>query len=367
MIFVDNEIVTKQKMFTLLGVPENSIPRSREKRFRFNTRVDSDGNKRHLKTLLCNEYSVYVPSINRDVRVRWANQQKKDKEGNFEYFPSDNTLESGEAGEARINDEMVFLFWYVCPFNRQSPFRKAGGMTYYEFLDNDHLAKTANEIEETRIMALSLIFGLNSWPISRLKMLAKGMGIAGVDDMTNDVVKTILRERAYKDPSLFLNQAESREVQFSGKIQEAIDRHIITLSSVNGMQRWYLGSKEIIPVQYGIDARTILDDHLSAKWYMYSDEINNLLEGTTVASNLAQAENDDHFSGAEPIETMSEVDAVLWNEYLDLKKDKFKFEKIEKYADVDINNAGIHPNKRKVAVELAEEIALYKKMQGFDK
>jgi hypothetical protein len=360
-IFVDNEVVTKKRLFEILSVPLASVPSAREKRFQFPTRTDQDGNKRHLGRLLCNEYSIYVPSLNREVRVRWANSQKKDKDGNFEYFPTDNEMKSGEGGEVLMSDEMVYLFWYLCPMNRQSPFRKPHAPVFYEFLDNDHLARVSNTKDETRITAMSIVLGASSWPMSRLRTLAKGIGIGGVGDMTDDVVKSQLKDRAFKDPLTFINQAESREVAFTGKIQEAIDRNILVLKMVNGMQRWYLNNAEIIPVQYGIDSRKVLDDHLSAKWYMYSDEINQTLDNTSVASNLSQPENDEHFENPDMIETISEVDNELWSAYQALKADTFKLERVMKYADMDLNNPGIHTNSRKAAEALSEEIALYKK------
>lgn len=360
-IYIDHEVVNKAKLFEILSVPKATVPSPREKRFQFPMRVDSDGNKRHLGRLMCNEYSIYVPSLNREVRVRWANSQKKDKDGNFEYFPVDNEMKAGEGGEVLMNDEMVYLFWFLCPMNRQSPFRKPQAPVFYEFLDNDHLARVSNTKDETRITAMSIVLGASSWPLSRLRTLAKGIGIGGVDGMTDDVVKSQLKERAFKDPETFINQAESREVAFTGKIQEAIDRYIIQLKTVNGMQRWYLNNVEIIPVQYGIDARKILDDHLSAKWYMYSDEINQTLDKTSIASNLSQPENDEHFDKAEMIETISEVDSELWLAYQALKADFTKIERVKKYADMDLSNPGINTNSRKAAEALSEEIALYKK------
>lgn len=366
-IYVDDEVVNKSKLFELFNIPKNSIPSPREKRFAFPSRVDQDGNKRYLGRLSCNEYSIYLPSQNREVRVRWANTQKKDKDHNFEYFPTDNEMKAGEGGEVLISDDMVFLFWFINPMNRQSPFRKPQAPVFYEFLDNDHLAKIDNDKDESRITAMSIVLGPTSWPTSRLRTLAKGIGIGGVSDMTDEVVKSTLKAIAYKDPKTFINQAESREVAFSGKIQEAIDHYIIQLKTVNGMQRWYLGKNEIIPVQYGIDPRKILDDHLSAKWYMYSDEINQLLEGTTISGNLAKPENDEHFEATDMIETVSEVDNELWEAYLVLKADERTMEKVMKYADVDITNPGLNPLARKAAIGMKDKIELYKKGIALEK
>lgn len=359
-LYIDNVAVNKAKFFETLGIPPNSIPNPRRKRFQLPIRTDADGNARHLHRLMCNEYAIYLARENREVKIRIASTQKKDKDQNFEYFPTDNALESGERGEVVVNDEMTFLFWYTNPMNRQSHFRKPEAPVFYEFLDNDHLAKVDNDKEESRITAMAIILGFNAWPISRLRTLAKGIGISGVNDMTDEVVKNQLKTRAYKDPDTFINQAGSREVAFTGKIQEAIDRHIIQLRVLNGMQRWYLNSTEIMPVPYGVDARKVLDDELSAKWYMYSDEINSALEGTSVASNLANAQNDGHFVTPETISTTSEMDAEVWEEYQELKKDERKMEKVLKYLDVDITNAGLNVNMRNAAERMQPEIKLYK-------
>lgn len=361
-LYIDNEVVNKSKFFETLGIAQNSIPSPREKRFVFPVKTDSDGNTRHLKRLMVNEYSVYLPSKNREVKVRIAHTQKKDKDQNYEYFPTDNALEAGERGEILINDDMAFLFWYVCPMNKQSPFRKPQAPVFFEFKDNDGVAKIDNDRDEARIRSMSIVLGDNAWGISRLRTLAKGLKIGGVDDMTNEVVKSTLKTLAFKDPDGFINQAESREVAFSGKIQECLDRNLIQLRTLNGMQRWYLGSKEIIPVQYGIEPRTVLDEELSSKWYMYADEVNRQLEDTNISTKLAAPENDQYFKEEDTtIETMSEMDATVWDEYQALVKDEIKFEKVKKYAEVDLSNPGIHVATRKAAENLSEEIALYKK------
>lgn len=361
-IYLDNVAVNKKQFFETLGIAANSIPTAREKRFQFPVRTDTDGNARHLKSLLVNEYSVYLPSQNREIKVRIAHSQKKDKEENFIYFPTDNSLLAGERGEVVVSDEMAFLFWYVCPMNRQSQFRKSQAPVFYEFKDNEAMAKISNTKDESRIIAMSIVLGNHSWSISKLRTLAKGLKIAGVDDMTDEVVKATLKARAYTDPDVFINQAESREVAFSGKIQEAIDRNIIQLKNLNGMQRWYLGGKEVIPVQYGIDARQILDDELSSNWPKYYVDLDNLLNGSTISTRLASADNDAAFAKDETvISTLSEMDAIVWDEYLALQKDEFKFEKIKKYADVDLSNPGIHVMTRKAAEGLASEIEIYKK------
>jgi len=361
-LFIDDKAVNKSKFFETLGISPNSVPQPREKRFQFPMRTDQDGNARHLKRLMVNEYSVYLPKENREIKVRIASTQKKDKEQNFEYFPTDNALEAGERGEILVSDEMAFLFWYVNPMNRQSPFRKPQAPVFYEFKDNDNVAKVANDRDEMRIIAMSIVLGHNAWSISKLRTLAKGLKIAGVDDMTDAVVKNTLKERAWADPDAFINQAESREVAFAGKIQEAIDRNLIALKTLNGMQRWYIQDREVMPVQYGIDARQALDDELSAKWYMYADDINAALENTNISTKLASADNDKFFQDTEPvIETTAEIDATVWDEYQLLLKDEIKLEKIRKYADVDINNPGVHTATRKAAENLASEIAIYKK------
>jgi hypothetical protein len=150
-------------------------------------------------------------------------------------------------------------------------------------------------------------------------------------------------------------------VVFNGKVQEAIDRHILDLKSLNGMQRWYLGSREILPVQYGLDPRKVLDDELSSKWYMYADDINAALDHTNIGTNLANAENDEHFKTVDAvIETPSEMSAEAWTSYQELKKDEIKLEKVKKYLDTDLSNPGLHALTRKAAESVQEEIALYK-------
>lgn len=361
-IYLDDKAVNGKKgVCEYLKIDPNSIPSNRRKEFEVTGgRVDRDGNLRVRKSIDGKpEYSVYVPHLGREVKVRYAVSQSPVREGGFRYTGK-TLMEPAEDGSVLMKDENEFIFWFIRPLNRQSPFRREGAKFYYEYKDNDAKAKSEIELEEARIDALSIIVGSDSWSMAQLRQLAKGMNISGVDDMTDLVVKKNLKDRAYKDPLEFYKTANSREVIFSGKIQEAIDLKVLHVVDKNGMRRWYLNDEEILPIQYGDDPLNALKNHLSSEWYKYADEVNRGLEGRTVASNLNNPANDEFFEEAPKVSQKAEMNVSFIEALNELKKDEIKFEKIKKLAEADIEDPSLHWATRKSYNENKELIDAYK-------
>lgn len=297
-LYIDNKPMTKKEVLEFLHLPANSIPTIRKKIIEVNSKVvDDKGTRRPTKSIGGKpEYLIFVPHLEREVKVRYATSQRKDKDDNWTYpFPKTLQLRPAEDGTELITDEMQFLFWFLRPMCLHSPFHVKGAAHYYQFQDNDARAIVEMEREEKYINALSILVGPQAWSDVQLKHLAKGMNLVGVDDMTPMVVKQKLKGLAHKDPVNFYNNANSREILFTGKIQEAIDQNILILKSVNGMQRWYLKGEEILPIQYGQDPLNELKSHMAAKWYLYEQSINNELNNVNVKTLLENPINDAAF------------------------------------------------------------------------
>lgn len=352
-IYIDDLVQNgKKEVCASLGLDYHSIPTTRRKVLELRTRViDDKGTKRSMKSLGGKpEYVVFCPHLGREVKVRYARMQRKDKDGTPSYpDPKTLFLLPAEDGSVLINDDLEFIFWYLHPMCAHSPFFKKGSESAFEFQDHDAKATAEVEREEAYINAMSIIVGMSAWSDTELKHLAKGMNVVGVDDMTPAVVKQNLKNLAKRDPILFYNRANSREIVFSGKVQEAIDRKVLHTQTVNGMTRWYLKDKEILPLAYGQDALTELKKHLADKWYLYSDDIERELSGVSVKTALESPQNDAAFEKLPKVPTL-EMPASMTPEQVELLKKiraaTWLEEKMQKIDTYDLSDPDLHPGKK---------------------
>lgn len=371
-IFVDDKKVGGVKeLLEVLKLDKKSIPSTKrvkefqqimERDIHGNIRV-KDGRSMTTRNISGRpEYSVYVPALGYEVRIRLAQTQRKDKDEGYIYTPNLISMLPGEDGVAPITDELEFAFWYLHPWCAHSPFKKVESEAFFEYKDDDSKSKIDNDNEENRINALSYIVGYNAKPMKELKTLAKGFNIGGVDDMTDEVIKKQLRILATNDPVGFINRIENRETLFSGQVQEAIDRGVLTLETLNGMQRWYLDGREILPISYGQDAIAVLRAELSDRWYLYADKIESALGATEIASNLKRPENDEVFEDKMPYQVQQK--AELTSEQLGLLKemelDVEYMEKIKRLAALDPSDPSIHHATLKSYNANIEAINAYK-------
>lgn len=368
-LYIDDQQMTKKAALEFLKISPDFIPQTRRKIIQCVTKqVDRDKVRPPKSIGGKPAYLVYVPHLEKEVSVLYATTQRKDKDQNFVYpHPKTLALHPAEDGTVLIPDELEFLFWFLRPMCEQSPFHVPGTQIYYGFKDDHAKATKDMDREEKYIRAISILVGPTAWTDVQLKHLAKGMNIMGVDDMSPMVVKNELKKLAYKDPVVFYNNANSREVIFSGKIQEAIDAKVITLNSLNGMQRWYLGKDEILPIAYGQNALTELKNHMAEKWYLYSDKINEGLEGVDIAQKLNNPQNDAAFESVklpkevriraeltpEEQAVLKEIKATSWLEE--------KMQKIDKYDKSDLDK--MHPAQRESYLANKDKYEIWKKAQ----
>ncbi len=347
-IYLDDQVMngTKQ-VLEYLKLEANTIPRPRRTELEvLGGKKDRDGNLRIAKSIYgVAEYTVFVPMLGREVRFRLATSQRPNKDKGFDYTPKNIGIEPAEDGSVLITDELEFVFWYLRPMNRQSPFRKKHSKIFYEFKDNEAKSLAEGQLEEAKIEAMSMIYGSNRKSFKELREIAKGLNLPAVDDMSDSVVQSSLKAIAQADPVAFFNKATSREIIFSGKIQEAIDRDILSVKNINGMKRWYLGGEEILPLQHGVDDVKVLKEFLSEQWHIYATTLENLIKGQDVVSNLNNPANDKFFQEQETHvapQNKSEMNATLIAMLKDFEEKPYIKEKIVKLAEVDPEDPSVH-------------------------
>lgn len=370
-LYIDDKAMTKKEALEFLKISPSFIPQVRRKIIQCVTKQIDKDKVRPPKSIGGKpQYLIYVPHLEKEVAVRFATSQRKDKDQNFVYpHPKTIALHPAEDGTVLIPDELEFLFWFLRPMCEQSPFRNKDTQFFYGFKDDHAKATSDMEREERYIRAIGILVGPSAWTDVQLKHLAKGMNIMGVDDMSSMVVKNELKKLAYKDPTVFYNKANSREVIFSGKIQEAIDAKVLVLKMLNGMQRWYLKNEEVLPVSYGQDPLVELKNHMAEKWYLYSDKINEGLAGVDLESKLNNTINDAAFEETKVPE--AKIRAELTPEEIEILKEikskdwlEDKMRKIDAYDKSDLDK--MQHAQRKSYLDNKEIYEVWKKAQELE-
>lgn len=152
------------------------------------------------------------------------------------------------------------LFFFLSRDCMDSPFYVKGKPFYYYLQDKEQEARLRVQSTGRVFEAMALLQGKDKLPEARLRMLAKGIGISGVDQMDDELILIdSLMQVAEKDPEKFIMDAKSKNTSFYGTLQNLIDKGAITFKSMNGMDRWFWGAgalsgQEIIHVDKNANA-----------------------------------------------------------------------------------------------------------------
>lgn len=307
------------------------------------------------------EFSVYLPSLGFNVSVRWGQtmQSVVDHGIKVEKFNPKSIVFEGSAIQVG-DDDSLFAFWYLHPNNKQSPFRKLNSPYYWEFTDQSADAEVDINSIQDQTMAFGLIVGDKAWSYPVLKILAKGMGIANVDQMEPEVVKASLIRMAKENPKEFYSKAQSHTIPFNGTIQDAIDQNVITLVNKNGMQRWHFGTEEICLVSVGVsNPLDVLRDHISNNMHIWFDRIKMAISQRGEEKKLEGPEYASYFEKGEVAESPSDLGRKGANQIAMAKNAIEHEEELKRLSQLDINDPKLHFKTKEKILRMQPEIDAY--------
>lgn len=198
------------------------------------------------------------PNTNKAVKITYAesanpiagpnNQIVMDYQPKKIMFPGEEFIMITDPGKA--------LFFFLSKDCMNSPFRLPTKSFYFYLQDKEKEAMLRVQ-SKTKIMeALTVISDANS---DRLKVLAKGIGLTGIDLMDDYQIKDQLIVYAEQNTDEFINHSRSKNTEFYGTIQNLVDKGAIVYKQLNGVDRWFWGTgpminQEIVIVERGRNA-----------------------------------------------------------------------------------------------------------------
>lgn len=132
------------------------------------------------------------------------------------------------------NDDLA-MFFYLHPFNENSPFRKKDQKFEWYFKDLEAEGERMMEVNDALMDAMVAIRDMRGEP---LRVMAKGMNIAADSHIPDTNIKAQLINMAKADPVKFNESINSQVVQFRGLIINGVDTGLFEAKIYGGGERW---------------------------------------------------------------------------------------------------------------------------------
>lgn len=241
------------------------------------------------KNLICSFWTIN-PITGKSCNIRYAETLNPKQVGTSvinEYqpkkilFPGEEFIMILEPGKA--------LFFFLSKDCLDSPFYVKGKPFYFYLQDKEKEARLRVESKGRLYDAIAAIKEMST---DKMRTLAKGIGIPGVDKMDDDyLLIDALQASAEKDPNKFVQDAKSKNTEFYGTIQNLIDKNSILFKNLNGIDRWYWGAgplvdQEITHVQAGQNAFEALKEFIVNNAQQYYKMIYDMDRSVNIENKL---------------------------------------------------------------------------------
>lgn len=280
MIVVNDKIISRTDLCKKFGVDIDRIVKRPEFEGLKSWKDMSNGGKKRfnsgssvLARILVEDKQSELP-----VEIRYAVSRRKNKDNDdWDYTPARVSFE-GEG--MQLSDDLdLAVFAYFHPTNSLSPFHKEGDKSSFEFVDTTVRAtKRINDLDALgeAILHAKTIDGEDA------RILAKGLGIAGIEAKEDREVSADLMDYASKNPAVYLQKKGQRITMIEGQIEHFIDKGIFKLETVGDVRRWVwtAGQRtgEIIVDIFNVtvNAREALKNNILADLNNYMFLLNNM-------------------------------------------------------------------------------------------
>lgn len=298
MLFVGRQQVSKEQICQMYGVdfkkimknPAFEVSKHKKWKDRANGNIIRAGKGMGARS----HFMATDPATSMKVEIRYAQSHVPKQVGNVlqDVFEPRYVQFMGMK-KAFQNDPELAIYWYLHPNNSESPLRdpKNKAKAKIEYIDNKKRADSKNATIDLLTDALSHAKNLDT---SELVILAKGLGLKGINGKEEDAVRADVREYAYKFPKLYMEKADSSLTYYEGKLIHLVDTGIIKLTTMGSVRRWSwaAGQKEgeVITdvVNSSQDAKLALKNYVFSNLNDYMYLLNNITDELSAKQKAEQ-------------------------------------------------------------------------------
>lgn len=192
------------------------------------------------------------------------------------------------------NDLDLAIYQFLHPNNISSPLRDKNNKAKpkIDFIDTKKRSQAKMATIDALATAMSHAKDLSE---DRLVVLAKGLGIKGLDKKEADEVRADVLEFAMNNPKIYNEKSNTEMTYIEGRIVNLIDKGVVKLTTVGSTRRWTWMSGER-EGEHILDIQNVTQDAKRALInYFFSDinkHINLLKDINNDMSARAKAERD---------------------------------------------------------------------------
>lgn len=205
------------------------------------------------------------------VEIRYA-------ESNNTRIVGDRVIDSFEPRYVNTNgatfayqhDLDLAVYMFLHPNNTLSPLASPASKNKgkYEYIDTKKRSQDKIATIDALTDALSHAKSLNE---DRLVILAKGLGIKGIDKKEVSDVRADVMEFASKYPKVYNEKAGTEATYIEGRITNLIDKGVVKLATIGNVRRWSWASGELTG-EHILDVVNVTQDaKQSLKNFFFSD------------------------------------------------------------------------------------------------
>lgn len=239
MLLLNNKQTTVSEICAKFGIPESTLTKVCEFKYNENLKGYDIGSRQMRDTQPQRFPAVFYAEdkngITHEIRYAASKSNVRDRETKkvIEKYSPKKVQIDGDTTIVTKADFAAFLL--LNKKNRQSPFRNPEDVWSYELVDKQANAKKVVGTGDLMRQALN---HANSAQGKDLKLLAKGMGIDGVDEMTDLEIQGELTTLALNDAKSYLDKVGKQTTKMDGRIYDAIDKGIFKLDQTFGTPKW---------------------------------------------------------------------------------------------------------------------------------
>lgn len=185
------------------------------------------------------------------------------------------------------NDIDLAVYIFLHPNNSLSPLKSSKGKAKYEYVDTKKRSQAKIESIDMLTDALSHAKNLKE---DMLIILAKGLGIKGIDKKDSGDVRADVMEFASRKPKEYLEKSNTEITYIEGRIINLVDKGIVKLTTVGSIRRWTWVSGERAG-EHILDIQNVTQDAKQAlKNYFFSDINKHMNLLTSVTNDITARE-----------------------------------------------------------------------------
>lgn len=288
MLTVNDKIISRSDLCKQFGIDYDKIAKRPQFEGTQGWKDHANGGKKKFNAGYSKPARFWVEdkATQLPLEIRYAQSRRFSKDVDAYLYEPKRVVFSGE-GMQLSEDLDLAVFAYMHPSCALSPFSK-GQKSNFEFIDVQ--ARADKKISDLDALGEAIVHAKNISGTNAI-ILAKGLGIAGVEQMASREVNAALMEYASKNPAVYLQKKNQQLTMIEGKIEHFIDKGIFHLDQIGQVRRWSWtkGEREgqviIDIVNTTANARESLKNEIKSHLDDYMYLLNNI--GDTVSANDA--------------------------------------------------------------------------------